>query len=312
MELNRTIINKKNIFRVLLCIIGSFILAFGTAAFLIPSNIVAGGTSGIGMILEYFLHPLLGTRVEDIVVWTINIILLVVAYFFVGKKFALHTLVSTIAFPLFLTLMLRTNMITWISDYFKEGSVWWKDMPELVSIRLILSGIFAGLTIGAGVSLTFLGDGSTGGLDVIYFLLNKYLHIKQSISSFVLDAVIIVAYAVSVPNHVISSLIGVVSALISAFVIEFMYIKVNCSVVVDILTTKYLAINKYIIDNLGKTATLLEATGAYSKKKFKLVRVVISRRDLKMVQTQIAYLDSDAFITVSVADKVLGQGFQEI
>lgn len=308
-----TIKHKKEIKHILLCIIGSFILAFGTAAFLIPANVVAGGTSGIGMIVSYFVKDSLGTRFEDIVVWSINIILLIVAFFFVGKRFAAHTLVSTIFFPAFFTLMIRTPMISWISDYFIIDLAGYPtSFVALDSIRLMLAGIFAGITIGVGVSLTFIGGGSTGGLDVIYFLVEKYLHIKQSISSFVLDAVIIIAYACCLPNRVLPSLVGVVSAFLSAAMIEVMYIRINSNYVVDILTTKYQEIDNYIIKELKMTSTLLEATGAYSKKKYKLVRVVIKKRDFKEAKIKIANLDPKAFITVAEANKVYGLGFTPI
>lgn len=310
---NFLIRHKKEIKHILLCILGSFILAFGTAAFLIPANIVAGGTSGLGMIVSYFVKDSLGTRFEDIVVWSINIVLLIVAFFFVGKRFALHTLVSTLFFPAFFTLMIRTPMISWISDYFIIDLIGYPEsFAALDSIRLMLAGVFAGITIGGGVALTFVGGGSTGGLDVLYFLIDKYLHIKQSISSFVLDAVIIIAYACCIPNRVLPSLVGVVSALLSAVMIEVIYIRLKTNYVVDILTTKYKEMNDFIIKDLKMTSTLLEATGAYSKKKFKLVRLVVSRRDYQDIRKQLMNIDPNAFISVFDSKQILGRGFTEI
>ncbi|MCQ2792644.1 MAG: YitT family protein [Bacilli bacterium] len=303
---------KKEIKHVLLCIIGSFVLAFGTAAFLIPSNIVAGGTSGIGVIISYYVKDSLGTRFEDIVVWSINIVLLIVAFFFVGKRFALHTLVSTLFFPAFFTLMIRTPMISWISDYFVIEYPLPSTINGLESLKFVLAAVFSGITIGAGVSLTFIGGGSTGGLDVVYFLIEKYLHIKQSISSFVLDAVIIIAYACFIPDRVLPSLVGIVSASLSAVMIEVLYIRINTNYVIDILTTKYKEMDSFIINKLNKTSTLLEATGAYSKKKFKLVRLIVSRREYKEIKTQLVKIDPQAFITVMDSKQILGKGFTEI
>lgn len=308
-----TVKHKKEIKHILLCILGSFILAFGTAAFLIPSGVVAGGTSGIGIIVNSVVEPLINFRVEDIVVWSINIILLIISFFFIGKRFALHTLVSTLFFPAFFTLMIRTPMISWISDYFLiDYASYPFTFGPLESIRLMLAGIFSGLTIGAGVSLTFVGGGSTGGLDVVYFLLHKYLKIKQSISSFVLDAVIVLAYACCIPNRALPSLVGVVSALLSAVMIEVIYIRLNTNYVVDILTTKYQEMNKFIIKDLKMTSTLLDATGAYSKKKFKLVRLVLSRHEFNEIKKQLVNIDPKAFISVTDSKQILGKGFIEI
>ena len=74
--------------------------------------------------------------------------------------------------------MTLTPMLSWLTQFFVEGSKYLDD-----TMRIVLAGIFAGTFIGIGVSLTFVGDGSTGGLDVLYFLIYKYLKIKQSISS---------------------------------------------------------------------------------------------------------------------------------
>lgn len=298
---------KKEIKHILLCILGSFVLAFGTAVFLTPADVVAGGISGIGIIINHYLGPIVGFSVVDIVVWSINIILFIISFIFLGKKFTIHTLIATFAFPAFLTLIMRTGMFQFIIDYFDVTNP-----ANDYYMVLLLAGIFGGLFVGIGVALTFLGDGSTGGLDVLCFICYKYLHIKVSITSFLFDGVIIFASAFVIPKHVIPAFVGVLSALLSAIVIDVMYVRTSNACIIDIVTTRYKEINNYIIKVLDRTSTIMSAEGAFSKKKFKIVRFVVDKRSLPEVRDQIAKIDNKAFVTVSSANLVLGEGFLPI
>ncbi|MCQ2796768.1 MAG: YitT family protein [Bacilli bacterium] len=299
---------KKDIKHILLCVLGSFVLAFATAVFLTPADVVAGGISGIGIIVNHYLEPIAGFNVVDIVVWSLNIILFVISFIFLGKKFTINTLISTFVFPAFLTLIMRTGMFNFIIEYFDIATV-----PENTRyIVLLLAGIFGGIFVGIGVAVTFLGDGSTGGLDVLCFVCYKYLHIKVSITSFLFDGIIIFVSAFVIPNHVIPAFVGVLSALLSAIVIDVMYVRTNNACIIDIVTTHYKEIDDYIIKVLDRTSTIMNAEGGFSKKKYKLVRFVVDKRSLPEIRDQIAKIDNKAFVTVSSANLVLGEGFLPI
>ncbi|MCQ2794768.1 MAG: YitT family protein [Bacilli bacterium] len=304
---NFLINHKKEIKHILLCILGSFVLAFGTAVFLTPAKVVAGGISGIGIIINHYLESTIGFNIVDIVVWSFNIILFIISFIFLGKKFTIHTLIATFAFPAFLTLIMRTGMFNFIIEYFDVS-----DPRNDYYMALLLAGIFGGLFVGIGVALTFLGDGSTGGLDVLCFICYKYLHIKVSITSFLFDGVIIFASAFAIPEHVIPAFVGVLSALISAVVIEVMYVSTNNACIIDIITTHYKEIDDYIIKVLDRTSTIIDVEGSYTKKKYKMVRFVVDKRSLPEVRNQIAKIDQKAFVTVSSANLVLGEGFLPI
>lgn len=275
--------HHKEIKHISLCILGSFILAFGTAAFLIPAEIVAGGTSGVGMLVSYFTKGPLGdymaTVINNIVVWSINISLLIISFFFVGKKFALHTLVSTVSFPAFYSLMTLTPMLTWLTQFFLPSS------SLDYALRIVLAGILAGTFIGIGVSITFLGGGSSGGLDVIYFLGYKYLKIKQSISSFVLDAVIIIVYATATADHIQESLMGVASAFISAIMIEIIYVRPNRIYSVEISTRQYEQVMKYLAKENIQTL---------NTKKSKTIQINIPHREIRNIRKAVLAIDAKA------------------
>lgn len=286
-------------YRVLLCLIGSFILAFGTGVFLTPANVVAGGISGIGIIINHFVEPLVKFNVVDIIVWILNIFFLILAIIFMGKRFTLHTLISTFAYPAFLTLITRTHMLSFISDHFVNPT----------TVLLLIAGLLGGLCVGAGCALTFLGDGSTGGVDVLCFILAKYTGIKQSFSSFVVDASVIIVGMALIRDNVVASLIGILSALMSALTIHFVYVQTNNNYVADIITEKTDEISKLIVKTFNRTTTIIDAIGSYSKSKKKLVRFVMEKRELPYFRDAIIKIDPKAFVTITPVKMVLGEGF---
>ena len=196
---------------------------------------------------------------------------------------------------------MRTGMFDFISNSFGVSN------PD--NNRIILAGIFGGLFVGLGVALTFIGDGSTGGLDVLFFVVNKYFRIRVSITSFTLDGIIILVSTFAIPKHVIPGFIGILSALISAIVIEFMYVRANNACIIDIVTTQYKEINSWIIKTLDRTATVVDAQGAYTNQKYKLVHFVVDKHSLPDLKNQITLIDPKAFITITSASQVLGEGF---
>lgn len=296
--------NKLTIFnRIFLCLLGSVILAFGTGVFLVPANIVSGGVSGIGIIINYFLEPILKINIVDIIVWIINIILLFVSFFVLGKRFALQTLISTIAYPLMLTLFTRTNIFIFISNSFLYETI------KGDEFRLFLAGLFGGVLAGTGCAVTFIGGGSTGGLDVLCFTLKKFTGIKESVSSFAFDASIILCGFTITKGEIVPILIGILSAMLSAFMIHIIYSTAAPHYLVDIVTDYPDEINEYVINIFDRTTTTMNVYGGFSKKEKKLVRVVLNKNEVKLLKEAINYIDSKAFIIVVPTNNVLGEGF---
>ena len=141
---------KRFLKETILVIIGNLSLAFGVNAFLIPSGMITGGATGVALLLEQFL-PL---SLSDLV-FVLNVIMFIVGYIFLGKKFAAGTLLSSILYPTFLAIFESIPQISMLTD----------DMLLFV----LGTGIFMGLGCGIVLRLGF----STGGMDVIPVLLNK-------------------------------------------------------------------------------------------------------------------------------------------
>jgi len=282
-----------------LVIIGSFILAIGTGIFLSKLSIVAGGLSGIGIIVQHYVS----FQILDIIVWIGTAILWVVGFFTIGKEFSFRTLLSSVAYPGFLTLVLRVNYFQNIAEQVAgDGG------PG----NILICGLFAGVFIGAGVALTFLGKGSTGGVDTLVFLFAKKTKIKESVWSFIIDGSIIVLSMILVPNQWINSLVGILSAFITAMMIEFIYNANLSSYQVDVISDKWEDISRFAQDVMGRGATIIKAQGGFHQEERTILRVVFDRRQFDTFKKFVAKTDPKAFITYTQTNAVYGEGFKSI
>lgn len=285
-----------------LIIIGSLLSAIGTALFLTKSQIISGGLSGIAIIIQYFVGP--GFQVVDIVVWSLSAVLWVVGCFTLGKEFSLRTLLSSIMYPLFLTLFLRIEAFQRVATEIAGG-----DAPAIGN--LILCGLFSGVFVGAGVATTFLGKGSTGGVDVLVFIFAKKTKIKESMWTFIIDGSIIALSMFIIPSNWIHSLVGIISAFITAMMIEFIYNSNVSSYQADIISDQWEKISKFAQDTLGRGATIISAVGGYQGDERKVLRVVFEKRQFDKLAKYIASVDPKAFVTYTQTKVVYGEGFKE-
>lgn len=290
---------KKFLYNNLLVIVGALLLAFGTAIFLTNLQIVSGGLSGLAIIIQSYFPE---TQIVDIVVWCGSVVFLILSYFIQGKAFALKTLVFSIVYPLFLTLFLR---VPFFIDFSKKVA----GNGEVGNI--LLCAIFAGVINGAGIAIAFLGEGSTGGFDVLIFLFSKITKFKESFWSFVIDAVIIILSMFLIKDNVINSLCGIIVAFVTALLIEFIYISSHNSLQVDIISDKWEDINVFAHETLDRSATIISAVGGYSKQEKHMLRIVIDKKQFDELRRYIATIDPNAFVTYTQTKAVFGLGFKK-
>ena len=296
-------------------ILGNAILAFGTAIFLVNLNIIAGGLSGVGIIVQHFIGDIsiFGGTVVDIVVFVASWILWIIGFFAISKEFAFKTLISTIVYPLFLALFLRINAFTtlanMVSYYGIEGEI---TESTIIPIgNLLLCGLFGGVFTGTGVALTFIGGGSTGGVDVLIALTAKYTPIKESIASFAIDSTIILLGMILIPKNFVPALCGIISAFITALMIEIIYIGNMTSYQVDIISDKWQEISKFAQDELERGATIINAEGGYQGAERIILRIVFDKRQYQKLRTYISEVDPKAFVTFTRTNAVYGEGFKK-
>ena len=282
-----------------LIIIGSILLAIGTGFFLIPNKINAGGLSGLAIILKTTIN-----FDEDITVLVLTWVFFFLSLVFLGFRFTLKSLVSSLIYPLALVLITRNHYLqTIIQQTF---------LDEVETSKTLIAGIFGGSFVGAGVALTFIGGGSTGGVDILVFIINKYTHLKQSILSFIVDGSIILA-GIFVLGDMLSSLIGILAAFITAMMIEYIFVGRSRALTALIISKDHVAeINAYIQDQMERGSTLIPVAGGYKQQTYQMIMVTFDRKEYADLIYQVSQIDKKAFLTVIQTNEVLGEGFRAI
>ncbi len=288
-------------------LIGTFILAFGIAMFIFPFDLVTGGISGIGIILSkaFSSVPFLADIGPDIYSSVVNWILFVLGFFILGKAFAMKTLISTAFYPLALLIseyIVYESAISGLLDLAQYTG-------EYYSMALIVATVFGGACIGAGCAFTFLGGGSTGGVDVIALALSKYFkRLKSSVSFFICDTLIIIIGIYAVDNFLLS-LLGILSAFICAISIDKLFLGESSAFIAHVVSDKYEEINRAVIEKMSRTTTIVNAIGGYSGEGKKLVIITFAMRQYPVFTQIISNIDKNAFVTVHRAHEINGEGW---
>ncbi len=279
---------KERLINSLVIILGNTMLAIATSVFILPFNIDNGGLSGISVVLERWFNP-------AVVIFVLNWVLFFLGLIFLKKDFALKTLLSTIVYPLVVNLIYYTNL---------AGNVI-KDLNDP-----LLASIMAAILIGTGLGLVYKVGGSTGGVDVISVMLHKYLGIKISHSTFIIDSIIVALGLFMVSVN--SSLYGIICVIIASYLIEVITIKGNSSYMMHIVSDKMELINDYIINELERGSTIISAKGGIRKDEKEMIEVIFNEKEYYKIKHEIQKIDKDAFLSVYKAVNVYGNGFEMI
>lgn len=290
-----------------LVLFGTFVLAFGISMFIFPFDLVTGGVSGIGIIISKAVSsiPVLNAIGPDAYSSIVNWILFALGFILLGRNFAMKTLVSTVFYPIALLIsdyIVRSSAIADLLDLSRYAQ-------DYYGIALIVATVFGGACIGAGCAFTFLGGGSTGGVDVIALTLAKYVkRLKSSVAFFVCDTAIIIIGVFAVGNLLLS-LLGVLSAFICAITIDKLFLGESSAFIAHVVSDKYEEINKGVINKMDRTTTIVDAVGGYSGEGKKLVIVTFDMRQYPAFTQLISSIDKNAFVTVHRAHEINGEGW---
>ena len=270
-------------FNLVLIVTGNFLLAVSVCAFVVPFDITVGGATGIGVICARTLGAPMW-----LTVLIVNIICLPLAWIFVGRKLVEGSLLSSLAYPLALSLAERIPHITQISS------------------SLILSAIYAGVIGGAGVGLVMRAEGSTGGLDIPPLILRKEMHIPVRSSMYAMDAVIMLAQLPFCPADRV--LYGIASAYLFTQMIDRVLLFGTRMYDVTVVTDDYEELRNVLLErDYGVTMKLAE-TGLL-RKPVRELTATVSASSLKSIQKLIRQVDDTAFVRIAQVTTVLGRGF---
>lgn len=286
----------KNLFFVVL---GTVILSLGTALFVEPTKLVAGGASGIATILVEILPFEFLTF--DLVTFVLTWLLFFLGLIILGKSFAMKTLVSTIVYSPALSLFMRMTTPDFLDGFLM--------MDPANPTHLIVSAVFYGIFCGIGCALTFIGGGSTGGSDIIGFIVSKFCKpLKSSIAIGIVDASIVILGMYFLKNFALT-LLGVLAVSIATIVIDKVFIGTSKAFVAQIITDNYEDISRAVISELNRTTTIINAKGGYSGYERKMVMVSFSMREYSNLINIINKNDKKAFVTIYRAHEINGEGW---
>ena len=305
---------RSEIIKWIFIVIGTMLISFSGVAFLVPTNINSGGLSGIGIVVIAFVNLPEDAKMilYNVVTFGASVIFWVLGLIFMGKDFAFKTLLSTIVYPLanaFFSLVPGVkDAVASIYTLFLNGVT----IPTTGD--LLLLGIFGGGVMGAGISMTFLAGGSSGGVDVLSFLLQKYVHIKKSFAVLIVDGVIIGSGIITALIRqdaalLKASMTGIITSIVLALVVELLYVSTQRSYQADIISDKWEDISKFAQDVLKRGATVIEAKGGYKGDDRVVLRVVFDATQYPQLRSYISKVDPKAFVTVSRTNATYGEGF---
>ncbi len=275
---------QKIVIDTVLVVIGNAILAFGVAVFAVPANLIIGGASGLSLIFGQFIPMNFAT-----IVFFINMVMLVIGFFVLGKKFAAGTVLSSFIFPFFLALF--------------EAVPQFQNITNDIMLASIYSGVFTGLGVGIVLRLGY----STGGMDVPPIIINKKTGISVAIAMNVLDTLILIGQVGFASFEGI--LYGIITVLITTFVLDRVIIMGGKNLEVLVITDRHEEIAEAIFKEVDRGCTYLNVTTGYFKEEQKAVMSVINTRQYSKVNEIIMTIDPDAFIIASEIHSVKGRGF---
>lgn len=274
---------RKQIDSILGVLFGNFLLAVSVVYFVLPYNILSGGCAGLAVIFQVLFdwNP---TTVIDILV----IVFFISGAIILGKEFAAKTLLSSISYPIFIELLERLH--------FK------------LEIEPLMACIFGGLIAGIGIGIAFRHNASTGGTDVIPLSINKFTGWPVDKLVFLTDA--FCAGAGILTYGVADLLYGIVYIYLSSYAIGYVMVpKGDNAVAIYIITDKIAEVKNFIMTDINRGVTVLNGKGGYTSADKEILLTVVSKSEYVTLSRFMDKCDPRAFIIVSDAKEIKGEGF---
>ncbi|MEY8336609.1 YitT family protein [Lachnospiraceae bacterium 62-35] len=273
----------KTAWQIVCVIIGNTIMALGSGGFVIPSGLMTGGATGLGIAVGHFTHIPVALAVG-----VLNLILFFIGAWTLGKAFALTTMASTFYFPVALGQVQAL-------------------IKEPITQDPMLAAITGGMLTGLGIGIVIRAGSSTGGLDIPPLIMKKKLGIPVSVSMYILDcAVLLVQMTFSSLEMALYSLILI---LVYTVVIDKITTIGLNQMQVKIISREYETINQAIQTVLDRGTTLVSVKGGYMKKETYEIMVILSGRELVKLNELVMDYDPQAFMVINKVNEVRGRGF---
>jgi uncharacterized membrane-anchored protein YitT (DUF2179 family) len=261
--------------------IGSLILAITMNTVLLPNHLVAGGASGISVVLNHAFG-----WDAALTLYAINIPLLLLCFLLLGKTTGIKTIYGSLIFPFFVGLSAGLPTVT-----------------HNVTLAAVFGGVFAGI----GIGLEFRGSASTGGTAIIAQVVNKYFHVPLGASVWVVDGLVILSAFIAFDIDVV--LFSLICLFVIGRVIDLVQAGPVRSRNVFIISKEYLVMKDLLTKSLDKGVTMMPIESGYHGKEGMMLMTVVHEKDFSQVKEALQEIDEEAFIISMPANEVLGRGF---
>lgn len=283
-RIKRRLILKKYFIDFLGIIIGSFIMAMGTSFFLLPNQLSSGGFTGIATIIYYIFHFQVGT-----VMFILNIPLLVLGFFRIGKEFLIKSIAGAVILSFFIDLL---------------------DKFQAFTTDRLLACIYGGILMGIGTGIILKVNASTGGTDLLSYLIRSYKRHFQTSSLIVIIDITIVTLNVIVFKDIEVGLYSAIAIYLMGKMIDIIFEGVAFTKMMFIISPKYKEIASKISKKVNRGSTGIYAKGMFKQDDKMMLFCVGSRSEVQKIKEIATQIDKKAFIVISNARETWGKGFK--
>ena len=266
------------------------LVSVGVYFFKFPNRFSTGGVSGLSLLLAE-VFPSAWITPATLVLLLLNSVLLVIGFAVLGKGFGIRTAYASLMF----------SAQTWVLERVCPLSAPLTDQP-------LLELLFAMLLPAIGSAMLFNVGASTGGTDVVALILKKYTSLDTGKALFASDALIAASACFVFGMEV--GLFSVTGLLLKAFLVDTVIESINLCKYFNIVTTKPEEICDVILTELGHSATLVNATGAFSDSEKTLVLTAVRRGEAVLLRRRIREIDPGAFMFIANSSEIIGKGFR--
>lgn len=300
-----------------LIFLGCSIMGSGFVFFINPYNFVPGGVYGAGIVL----HNLFPSIQVGTFGYMFDIPLMIIAILVFGGKFGARTVLAALYTPGFMNIL--TNLV-----YPNKEAVHSLDPALLLGGRLDLSNdllltcLIGAIVIGVGQGLVVRQQATTGGTDIVAMLMQKYLGIKFSTSIFIADGLVVTSGLLVIGFGLgtgetadggwILTLYSLITIYVISRVVAYMLDGASYDKLLFIITNEHEKLRHFIIHDLDRSATYIKAKGMYSDSQRDMIFLVVSRKEVHLVQQKIKEFDPRAFVVVTDAYDTYGEGFKPL
>ena len=270
--------------RLAMVLLGNTIYGIGVVAFILPQELITGGTTGLGLIANHYANVPI-----EVFAAVFNVLMFGIAWWVLGTSFAMTTVISTFYFPWILAVLKRVTFL--------------QNMTE----DLMLGTILAGLLIGVGIGVVIRAGASTGGVDIPPLVMNRKFGIPISVGLYACDFLILLGQMLFRDKERI--LYGILMIVIYTFVMDRVLVNGKAQIQIKIISDHYEEINRVIQEKLDRGTTFLKSETGYLRKDTMTLMTVVSNREMIRVQQIVKEIDPKAFIVINEVKEVMGRGF---